>query len=230
MNSFAVITSTFGSSAPDVQAPTVEITYPPEGAQVTPGFVLKSTINDDRVVTKAELRLDGALIKTLDEAAWNFVTPASLSQGAHRLELTAYDRAGNTTKKVVNVAYGTVCTQNSECDGAGYLCLDGHCVAGPDADGGLGSTCSDNSNCISGQCASDTDGNSYCVEGCDPSAASCPGGFSCLETGPGAGVCWPADGDGGGCNSGRNNTGVMFLALTLFGLVLGRRRRRSIVN
>ncbi len=226
MNSYAVIASTFGPSTPDVSPPTVEITYPPEGTKVNPGFLVKANISDDRTITKAELRLDGTLVKTLEEEAWNFPTPASLSQGAHKLELTAYDRAGNTTKKVVNVAFGTVCTADPECTGDGQVCLDGHCVAGPNTAGGLGSTCTGNADCVSGSCASDVDGNSYCVEGCDPTASGCPGGFSCLETGPGTGVCWPASGGGGGCDTtGGNSNGVLFLALGLLGLVITRKKR-----
>lgn len=227
MNSFALITQTFGPGTPDVSAPTVEITYPPEGAKVMPGFVVKANISDDRSITKAELRLDGQLIKTLDSEAWNFPTGSNLSQGAHKIELTAYDRAGNTTKKTVNVAYGTVCTSDDMCTGEGELCLDGHCVAGSGVPGGLGSTCTSNTECLSGQCASDADGNSYCVEGCDPAASGCPGGFTCLETAPSAGVCWPSSGDGGGCNTtGSGNGGnLLLLAFALLGLVVVRRKR-----
>jgi hypothetical protein len=227
MNSYALIEKLFGPGTPDVSPPTVAITTPSEGAQVLPGFVVKATINDDRSITKAELRLDGTLIKTLESEAWNFTTPATLTQGAHKLEVTAYDRAGNTTKKVVNVAYGTACTVDSECSGEAMVCLEGHCVAGPGANGGLGATCGGNNDCVSGQCASDVDGNSYCVESCDPAANGCPSSFSCLETGPGAGVCWPSDGDGGGCDSsGGNSSGMMLLALGMVGLVLFRKKRR----
>jgi LPXTG-motif cell wall-anchored protein len=228
MNSYEVIESVFGSSAPDLVAPTVAITYPTEGAQVTPGFVVRADISDDRTVTKAELRLDGSVVTTLEEGAWNFPTPSSLTQGAHKLELTAYDRAGNATKRSVNVQYGTVCTQDSDCTNTGELCLEGHCVAGPDANGGLGAVCGENSDCASGPCASDTSGQSYCVEGCDPAANACPGGFSCLETAPGAGVCWPESGGGGGCNTtgDTGSSSLLLLGLTLGGLVIVRRKRR----
>ncbi len=227
MNSFALIEKLFGPGTPDVSPPTLDITYPTEGIKVTPGFVVKANVSDDRSITKVEMRLDGMLIKTLESEAWNFTTPASLSQGAHKVELTAYDRAGNTTKKVVNVAYGTVCTVDTECEGEAMVCLEGHCVAGPGANGGLGATCAGNNDCLSGQCASDVDGNSYCVEGCDPAVNACPSSFSCLETAPGAGVCWPSDGDGGGCDTtGGSGGGVMLLMLGMVGFFVSRKKRR----
>ncbi len=153
------------------------------------------------------------------------VSPAQAASQRYTAKLTTAVQA--PTKKVVNVAFGTVCTADAECTGEGMICHQGHCLAGPGAEGGLGSTCASNNDCLSGQCASDTSGNSYCVEGCDPAANACPGSFSCLETGPGTGVCWPADGDGGGCDSsGGNGGGMMLLALGMLGLVLTRKKRR----
>lgn len=223
MNSYAVIMSTFGSSAPDVAPPVVNITYPTENAQVTPGFPVRADVTDDRVVIKAEFRLDGQLIKTLEDYPWNFNAPPALGQGKHRVEIIAYDRAGNTAKQTVNVQHGTVCTQDSECGAAGQVCLDGHCVAGPGTDGGLGSTCAANADCASGQCANDGN-NGYCVEGCDPAADGCPSGFACEETAPGAGVCWPASGEGGGCSTGDDNHGMLLLVLGLVAIVITRKR------
>lgn len=223
MNSYAVIMNTFGSNTPDVVAPTVSITYPTENAQVTPGFPIRADVADDRVIIKTEFRLDGQLLKTLEDPPWNFSAPPQLAPGKHKVELTAYDRAGNTTKGIVNVAFGAVCNANEEC-GENQLCLDGRCVAGPGSDGGLGSTCDSNADCASSQCANDGT-NGYCVEGCDPAASACPGGFSCEETSPGAGVCWPADGDGGGCQTGDDGNGALLLVLGLVGILVTRKKR-----
>jgi hypothetical protein len=225
MNSFAVIMGTFGPNTPDVTAPKVTISYPTEMAQVTPNFPIRSEISDDRVITKAEFRLDGTLIKTLEDGPYNFNAPATLAPGKHKVEVTAYDRAGNTSKGVVNVAFGSVCTQNSECTGEHQVCLDGRCVAGPGSDGGLGSTCDSNADCSSQQCANDGS-NGYCVEGCDPTASACPGGFSCEETAPGAGVCWPESGEGGGCSTnGDSSGGMLLLALGFVGILVTRKKR-----
>ncbi len=224
MNSFKLIMDTFGPNTPDVQAPEVSITYPTENAQVTPNFPIRADVTDDRVVTKVEFRLDGQLIKTLEDLPYNFNAPPTLAPGKHKVELIAYDRAGNTSKGIVNVAFGSVCNADSECGGNGCVCLDGRCVAGPGADGGLGTECASNSDCSSQQCANDGN-HGYCVEGCDPAASACPGGFSCEETSPGAGVCWPASGDGGGCDAGNGNGGLMLLGLGLAGLVITRKRR-----
>jgi MYXO-CTERM domain-containing protein len=225
MNSHAVIMQTFGSSAPDVTAPTVTVTYPTEMAQVTPGFPVKATTTDDRIVEKVELRLDGMLIGMKAEVTdFSMNTPGNLSQGKHKIEVTAYDHAGNKTASVVNVQYGTVCTSDAECDTAGSVCLGGHCEAGPSVTGGLGTDCTDNAACASGQCGNDGE-HGYCVTTCDIGAAgSCPSNFSCVDAGNG-GVCWPSPEDGG-CNaSGSSN--VWLLALGLVGLVMTRRRRRA---
>ncbi len=223
MNSYAVVLSTFGANTPDITPPTVAITYPTENAQVTPNFPVRADVTDDRVIIKAELRLDGQVIKTLEDPPWNFNAPPSLAPGAHRVEVVAYDRANNTTTGVVHVAFGSVCTDDAECGGSS-ICLDGRCVAGPGSDGGLGATCGSNDECSSRQCANDgTSG--YCVEGCDPAASGCPSGFSCEETAPAAGVCWPSSGDGGGCNTGDHQGGALVLLLGLMAILITRRKR-----
>ncbi len=228
MNSYQVIMQTFGSSAPDTVPPTISITYPTEGAQVTPGFPVKTTVMDDRIVAKAEFRLDGTLVKTLEEgtAAWDFAAPANLAQGAHKVEVTVFDRGGNSAKATVNVAYGTVCQSAAECMTSGQVCLDGHCVAGPGMPGGLGTPCTGNDQCASGQCGSDASGNSYCVEQCDPAASACPDGFECQMAGAG-GVCWPGGEDDGGCSSSTSASGgAGLLLLGLAAMFVTRRRRK----
>jgi hypothetical protein len=225
MNSHALIMATFGSSTPDTTPPGVTITYPTEGAQITAGFPVRADIMDDRVVAKAEFRLDGQLIKTLEDGPWHFAAPAALGQGKHKVEVTAYDRAGNQAKGTVNVQFGTVCMAATDCTTAGNVCIDGHCVAGPGMPGGLGTPCGGNADCASGQCGSDGAGNNYCVEACDPAANGCPSGFDCQDAGGGAGVCWPAPEDGGPCSAGKNGTGAMMLMLGLVAMFVTRRPR-----
>jgi MYXO-CTERM domain-containing protein len=225
MNSYQLIMDTFGSGTPDTVAPTVQVTFPTEGAQVAPGFPVRATAMDDRTVEKLEFRLDGMLIKTLEDPPWEFASPPTIGQGAHKVEVTAYDRGGNTAKATVNVQYGTVCAAAKDCTTAGQVCLDGHCVVGPGSPGGLGEACTGNEDCASSQCGSDGS-NSYCVEGCALGASACPSGFDCLDTGAGAGVCWPNGDDGGGCSSGKGESGALVLMLGLAAMFVTRKRRK----
>ncbi len=226
MNSWQVIMDTFGSSAPDTVPPTLTITYPTEGVQVTEGFPVRADVMDDRTVDKVEFRLDGQLIGTKLESPWNFNAPASLGQGQHKVELTAYDRGGNSAKGLVNVQFGTVCQAATDCSADGEVCVDGHCVVGPSMPGGLGQPCTGNGDCASDQCGNDGAGNSYCVEACDLTASACPSGFACEDTGNGAGVCWPGgEEESGFCNSGKSSNGAWLLLLGIAGVFATRRRK-----
>jgi len=232
MNSYALVMATFGSNTPDTVAPTVNITYPTEGAQITAGFPVRADINDDRTVEKAEFRLDGQLIKTLTEGPWNWAAPTTLGQGAHVVEVTAYDRGGNIAKQTINVQFGTVCMAATDCTTVGQVCVDGRCVAGPGMPGGLGSACTASTDCASNQCGSDGAGNSYCVEACDPTMNACPSGFDCQDAGNGTGVCWPGGGDNGGCStntSSSSGAGLLLLGLAaMFFGTRGSRNRRAL--
>ena len=228
MNSYQLIMSTFGSSTPDTVPPSIAITFPMEGAQITSGFPINTNPMDDRVVSKVEFRLDGTLIGTREEFPWNYNAPAQLGQGKHKVEVTAYDRAGNVAKATVNVQFGTVCMTATDCTVSGNVCIDGHCVAGPGMPGGLGTECAGNTDCASQQCASDGNGKSYCVEPCDVAADACPDDFSCEDAGNGAGVCWPGGGGGGGpCNVQSTSTGSVFMLMIAFVAVFVTRKRRK---
>ncbi|MDB4954324.1 MAG: Flagellar hook-length control protein FliK [Myxococcales bacterium] len=226
MNSYALIMATFGGSAPDTMPPTVTITSPTNNASVMAGFPVRADIADNVGIAKAELRIDGTLTgATLSAAPWVWNASATIGQGSHHIEVTAYDQANNTAKAAIEVSIGTVCTASS-CTDPNQVCVDGHCVAGPDQQGGLGSPCTKNSECASNACASDGT-NMYCVEPCDPTKEQCPTGFGCLAAGTG-GVCWPGAGGGGGgsggCNTG-DQSGMILLGLGFGALLITRRRR-----
>src|SRR5439155_15613778 len=118
----------------------------------------------------------------------------------------AYDAAGNKGTATVMVSFPQGCQHDTDCD-SGQVCSNSQCVAGPGMQGGLGSTCTMNSDCASNQCADDGNGHQYCVDSCDPTASSCPSNFSCVDTGGGHGVCWPGGNNGGGSSGGCNTTG-----------------------
>jgi hypothetical protein len=223
MNSHALIQAVFGSSAPDTVAPTVNITFPMDGAQVNAGFPIKADVADDRTVEKVEIKLDGMVIKTLTDGPFNGAAPANLGQGMHKVEVIGYDHAMNKTTATVNVQFGTVCAADSDCTQEGNVCVEGHCVAGPSMEGGLGTGCGANEDCSSGQCGNDGE-NSYCTTTCNPEQSACPSGFSCLDSGGGNGLCWPSE--GGGCDASGGGHGMMMLCIGLVGILIVRRRRR----
>lgn len=227
MNSYALVLATFGSGTPDTTPPTVSITSPSNNGSVMPSFAITATAMDDQGISKVEFRLDNTLIATSNSAPFKATAPATLSQGSHHLEATAYDFTGNTGKAAIDVQYGEACTSGG-CTDPSQVCLDGHCVAGPDTQGGLGSPCTDNAACVSGQCGDDGAGNRYCVEPCDTTNNMCPSGFGCLATTGTAGVCWPgADGGGGGgCNTTSGNGLTMLAGLGFAAALISRRRRR----
>jgi MYXO-CTERM domain-containing protein len=209
----------------------VSFNEPKEGATVAPQFPIKVAITDDIAVTKAELRIDGTLVNTATTSiggvfVWN--APASVGQGKHKISVTGYDVANTPATLEVNVTLGKACAKSGDCEGAAdSLCVDGRCVAGTGTPGGLGTTCATNTECASGQCGANAEGEKYCVEMCSVAADACPSGFDCVSTGQGDnGVCWPGD-DDGCCAAGGDDaqSGAMLLAFGL-GMVLVTRRRR----
>lgn len=220
MNSFTEILQTFGGSTPT--PPQVAITAPTEGQIVTAEFPIRANIMDDISINKAELYIDNQLVSTRTSAPYVWNAPATLGQGRHKVKVVGYDISNTTTTVEVNVVLGMACTKPADCDSDTDTCVDGRCVPGSGVQGGLGSTCADNTQCASGNCASDAEMNRYCVEECDPVANACPSGFDCVATGA-AGVCWPGAEEEGGCSS---NTGAPgFLLLGFVALLAARRRR-----
>jgi MYXO-CTERM domain-containing protein len=230
-NEVSVIKALFGASTggpPDTTPPTVAITSPANNASVAPGFMVTATVTDTVSVASAELKVDGASAGIKTTAPFSWTTSSTLSQGSHTLVVIGTDGAGNTAMATETVTFGSGCMHDSDCTGSNQVCNAGTCVAGPGAQGGLGSPCTSNGDCASGSCGDDGAGNKYCVSGCNPMANTCPSGFSCQPTSGDQGVCWPgADNSGGGtggCNSAGNQSAPLFL-LGLGAVFLTRRRR-----
>jgi MYXO-CTERM domain-containing protein len=226
-NEVTLITQLFGGSAPDTTPPTVMITAPNNNASVMPGFTITATVTDDQAVASAEAKVDGTSLGVKTGSPYSWTAPATLSPGTHTIVVTGTDLKGNTAMATEMVTYGSGCMHDTDCTGANEVCDNGVCVAGPGAQGGLGSPCTGNADCASGSCGDDGAGNMYCVSSCDPTASTCPSGFSCLATGAGQGVCWPgADSGGGtgGCNAS-GSSGAPFFLLGLGAMFLTRRRR-----
>jgi hypothetical protein len=223
-NSYEYIVSMFGPGIPT--APSVAIASPSANKQVQPHFVTRVEATDDVAIDKVELLVDGNVVAETREAPYKIVAP-DLPEGPHTIEARAYDVQGTpATSAPVAIELGPPCTAATGCSGDD-VCVMGGCLPGPEVSGGLGHTCQANTECLSGQCLTDSNsGDHFCVEGCDLAVAgSCPSGFSCIAAGP-TGVCWP-DEVSGCCDTGvRNRTpvGAMLLGLGLVVLVLRRRR------
>lgn len=125
------------------------------------------------------------------------------------------------------------CDASTPCP-SGYTCdSNGMCQPDPSSmpqPGQVGATCSNNSDCGSGICAT-LNGKSFCTAECDPSnALSCPPSLQCVSD-SGSHYCEPKNGDNGrntgGCSAtpGAPSSGGMLGALCLLAaLALFRRR------
>lgn len=124
-----------GGPAPtDAVAPTVAITAPAAGAKVAAGFSVEVNTTDDKCISKVELLVDGAVVQTLTAAPFTFTAPATLTKGAHTLEVRSYDALNSsTTMSTVNVSGGGT----GGGDGDGDSELTGGCNAGNQAGGGF---------------------------------------------------------------------------------------------
>ena len=223
-----MITALFGPA--NAKAPTVTITSPTNGGSVQSGqpFQINVTCDTSDGVDEIDLSIDGTPKATLTSSPAMFTGPSDLADGSHKITVACQTKLKASATADASFLVGKTCNQDSDC-AMGFICYQMACVAGPDAQGGIGSPCKSNTDCESGACASDGT-MSTCVIPCDPSNDQCPNGFGCLAAGNG-GVCWigAAKGGGGGgcCDAGSGPTGPIVLGLGLAGLLLTRKRQNS---
>ena len=216
-----------GAALAGAKAPTLAVT-PATGAIVPVGFTLNVTCtsNDAATIMQVQVTVDGETFAPLTAAPYAFPVPTSFVKGMHHVSVTCTTSSIVTVQQDLTVDLVDHCDTDADC-AAGDVCFDNGCLAGQGAAGGLGETCSGNSDCMTGTCASDGT-NAYCTLTCDAQGA-CPTGFSCL-TGGGAPVCWPASG-GGGCDAradrGPPPAGIAGLVLLLLVALVPRRRRAA---
>jgi uncharacterized protein (TIGR03382 family) len=119
------------------------------------------------------------------------------------------------------------CANDDDCNGDDVCGSNGQCQPAPFTDGGLGSACVDDTDCLTGPCLANGEDH-LCSSDC-ASEDDCPGGFDCLPTDGGSGACWPSPGGGGGCTTSGEDThpGVMLAIFAMLGLVVIGRRRRA---
>jgi uncharacterized protein (TIGR03382 family) len=116
------------------------------------------------------------------------------------------------------------CDSDDDCPNAG-MCFLKKCIAQPFTGNGLGTACTGNGDCDSGQCAVSGE-EAFCSMGCTVGAAdTCPSGFDCLGASGGTGACWPIPEDTGCCDASGRGAPTMLFGIALVGLVWRRRRR-----
>jgi Big-like domain-containing protein len=225
-NSYASMMDFFGPYVPS--PPTVTITDPADGAEVLLGFTVTATIEDIEGIASAQLYIDGASVATKTAPPWTFNAPMTLGTGVHTIEVRAIDNRDTVGSASASITLGEPCDGADDCDD-GQVCVSGRCVLGPGNNGGLGEPCTVGTECASGLCPrNDGTGEQHCAEICPLETGFCPGGFDCLPAGNGSdGVCWPNDGEGGGCCSTSTPSTATLLgqiALALFALFALSRR------
>ena len=199
------------------------ITEPADGAWLKPGFNVRFAVMSQLSVMTASLKLDGTQAQSIEQGdPYVFSTPTSLAGGDHAISVVAKDSAAREVSSQITVHVVDRCDAATTCK-SDFHCLGGYCLPGSKVPGGLGAVCTANEDCITGSCGSDGT-NSLCTGACDAGAV-CPSGFTCYETTPGAGVCWPAEEDKGGCSTSGDSS-PLFGLFGLGALLLIVRRRK----
>ena len=177
MNSFAVIIGRRSARARPTHAADGHDHVPDARARRSPRASRSArTSSTTASSTKAEFRLDG----TLDQDARRRRRATStrrrtLGQGKHKVEVTALrprrqHRQGHRQRRVRHGLHAGQRVQRRPVS----VCVDGRCVAGPGADGGLGTTCAGNDGLRVEPVRRTTARNGYCVEACDPGRERVP--------------------------------------------------------
>ena len=224
-----IISNLFGPAG--AVPPTVAITSPATGSgeQIGMAFVVNATCTSPDGIKEIDFLVDDIQRATTPTSPASFMAPNTLPAGMHHIQVICGTNKQATASAAIDVVLGNTCKTDPDCGGNGQICYQMACIAGPDATGGLGAACTNNSDCKSGQCGND--GNqSLCVIPCDPSNPGCPSGFSCLDNGAGGGVCFLGDGGGGGCcetGHGTDSRGSIVFGLGFAALWITRGRGRS---
>jgi hypothetical protein len=231
-NSHTKLLQVFGQGTP-APPPQVAILLPAEGAAVDAGFVVLAEAEDQRLVDRVELYINGWLYETRPgHGYWDrfddyqFSAPATLPDGIMDVDIKAYNDVGSAATARVTVTKGEPCASADTCLD-GQECNQGRCMW-PTPTGQLGDACERAMDCESLLCPQSGEVR-LCSQYCQLQVADqCPAGFECLPAGQ-SGVCWPVAEDGGCCSvgGGRGPSGGQLALLFLVAAVLLRRRPRA---
>ncbi len=98
-NSVALLTDRLGLKTGDVTAPTGTITSPSTNSTVPPGFNIYVNAADNMMVASAKLMIDNVLTETkMGGGPFTFTSPATLTEGLHKLKVEIADMAGNVVQ------------------------------------------------------------------------------------------------------------------------------------
>jgi uncharacterized protein (TIGR03382 family) len=149
-----------------VAAATVELVCPADGAEVGPRTAIGIELEDGApdVVT---LRVDDVEVASATAAPWALVTPP-LREGTYAIEVVATFPGEPAARATAEIEV----------------------TSAPE----VGAPCQGRSDCASGLCAQDEDGQRFCTRPCD-GVDLCPEGFWCVAAIDGTDVCVP-DGSG----------------------------------
>jgi len=224
-NEVTILKNLFGPAG--AALPTVAITSPTngQGEQTGQAFNVTATCTSADGVKEIDFLIDGQQLSAATASPATFAAPNFLLKGAHEIDVICGTTKLASQTASITVMVGDICNTDTDC-GANKICYQSSCIAGPGGAGGLGATCTQNSDCASGSCGND--GNQQlCVVPCDPNNDQCPSGFACLGDANGGGVCWLGGSSGGGCcETGRGDSrGSILFGLAFAAVWITRRRK-----
>jgi MYXO-CTERM domain-containing protein len=233
-NSHAALINVFGAGTSIVPPPTVTINVPAAGGAL--GTIVAASAGSKRGIEHVDLYLNGykwgtakgaAFTRTgqPDPSVYSFTVPANLPNSLYDVEVRAYDDLGAMTSATSTATKGGPCASADACL-AGQSCEQGKCFWVP-ATGQIGDACTYPQFCESGICQGTAD-QQICTQSCIPGVMdSCPADLTCLESGPGQGICFLPEEEGGCCSVGdeRAPWAPAATSLTVLGVLVLRRRR-----
>lgn len=232
-NSHLKILAIFGPGTPITRPPSLSVSAPEAGAQVTNGASVIATASAQRGVFRLELWLNGYKWHTVKGAAFGSTGqpestyalpfPAGVPDGVIDIVVRAYDDINVMAESApITVTKGAPCADASTC-AKGQKCDAGRCFWDTPT-GQLGDRCEYPQFCESAQCIDTSDG-AFCSEDCVVGVAdSCPMGFECIGNAGQTGFCIVEGLEEPGCCSvGGDGRVAGLLALFVLGIVLRRR-------
>ncbi|MBI2898453.1 MAG: Ig-like domain-containing protein [Deltaproteobacteria bacterium] len=212
-NSYQYLMGVLGPAEEQDSPPSVAITRPADGAEVSQGFTVDVEANDDNGVTRVDLYVDGELVDTDNSSPWSLDAPDDLGAGPHQVEVRAVDGAAGVGSDSITVDVNGDDPDPGDDPDDDDDDADPGVDPGDDPDPGVdpgqlgefGDACSRGDGCSSRACVTVDEGDGYCTESCD--GDSCPYGFSCSDTAQGA-FCMLEDEGGFGGGGGGEDTGA----------------------